>query len=553
MKSRTYTEQPYRVRYVRHSIPAVVTAGSVLTAGVVVENRGTEPWPIHPGDGHEVSLAVFQNGSFLMNALLDQVRIEPGSRGVGSFTYRAPPDPGSYLLGIDLVRQGVAMFEEMGNAALSVPVLVTPTGRGRLRDRLRTGLFDGRHRDLPLAALAIRWRACQLASTVLPRRSRARSRVLGAWKRINETLALRELLTRRARLRSLPSCLSIDTTVRCNLRCRLCVRQTKAEDLDLRHDLPLVLLERIVAGLFPTARSVNISLAGEPLLTPHLDYLLDAMEEHGVHLSLLTNGTLLDRPIVRERIVPLLDSLEVSLDSTDQALSDRLRAGDDRGRVLANLRDLAAIRRSLPDPVFPFGLSVTLTSVNLDQLPGLIAMAAELGCTSVRGCFAVIFRPEDLELSVFNVPGRYNEISRLAREQALELGISLSIPGPIEINENREESEDRATERGVCPFLYSVACVDHRGRLASCLHYDPPFAVPYGTADFRAFWNSEPLRNLRRDHDTGRAHRSCRDCHIILRGSMSAADRRRQFLPEAAASPASPVKDAARPLPAGAP
>lgn len=418
------------------------------------------------------------------------------------------------------------MFENLGSDPLEVQLTVTDAARrAPARDRLRSRVFMGVHRDLPLLVLGIRWQACRLAFAAAPRRGRLRSLVMRTWKSVNEALSQREQLARRTRLRSLPPHLIVDSTVRCNLHCRLCVRQTQPEALDLRHDLPRELLERVVATLFPTARSVNLSLIGEPLLTPHLDYLLDAMAAHGVGLNLITNGTLLGGPAVRDRVVPLLHSLEVSLDSTDPALSTRLRGGGDHALVLANLRAIAAVRRALPGPAFSFGLSVTLTSLNLEELPKLIALAAELGCSHVRGCFSVIFRGSDRELSVLNVPERYNEISVIARERAQALAVPLSIPGPI------EDCTGQSAERDVCPFLYSIGFVDHRGRLASCLHHQPPFAEAFGAGSIRSFRNRAQLRRLRRDHDTVRAHGSCRDCFIILRGPTSIADRRRQFLP----------------------
>lgn len=62
------SERAYLARYVRHTIPAAIPAGSVRTLGLVVENGGTEPWPLHPCDGSEVGMAVFRDGRLIASA-----------------------------------------------------------------------------------------------------------------------------------------------------------------------------------------------------------------------------------------------------------------------------------------------------------------------------------------------------------------------------------------------------------------------------------------------------------------------------------------------------
>ena len=61
------------------------------------------------------------------------------------------------------------------------------------------------------------------------------------------------------------------------------------------------MFSRAAADLFPTARIVQLTASGEPLMTPKLGLVLETLAAYQIGLDVITNATLLkDRRVLRE-------------------------------------------------------------------------------------------------------------------------------------------------------------------------------------------------------------------------------------------------------------
>lgn len=134
----------------------------------------------------------------------------------------------------------------------------------------------------------------------------------------------RELRVTGSRSAFIPSHMSLELTVGCNLRCRHCYRESEASK---NHYMPtedlLEILERLhEAGL----RSVELT-GGEPMMHRDFAEILDASRRHFALVGVLTNGTLL-RDEVAKRFQEMGDQLlvSVSLDGSTAEAHD-LRRG----------------------------------------------------------------------------------------------------------------------------------------------------------------------------------------------------------------------------------
>src|SRR5260370_20211443 len=92
----------------------------------------------------------------------------------------------------------------------------------------------------------------------------------------------------------LPEEIYLETTNRCNLRCRTCPQYfgMPEDDADLTPDGV-----RRILSQFPTVRRVVLHGIGEPLLNRELPEIIGAAKERGAHVLFNTNGLLLRPPL----------------------------------------------------------------------------------------------------------------------------------------------------------------------------------------------------------------------------------------------------------------
>jgi MoaA/NifB/PqqE/SkfB family radical SAM enzyme len=186
-----------------------------------------------------------------------------------------------------------------------------------------------------------------------------------------------------------PFFLTIDVTRRCNLRCFGCRYHSpdrpRAPKGDVvLQDYPLELFRQVIAELNTMgARSLCISGEGEPFLHPHLLDFVRLTKKAGLHLVLLTNGTLLDEANIRSLIASRLDVLKVSLWANSPEDYDRSSPGTGPGnfhKVLAGLKLLAGVKAAQKTRLPAVILHQPVTRDNFHQTPALIDLALATGC-----------------------------------------------------------------------------------------------------------------------------------------------------------------------------
>jgi glycosyltransferase involved in cell wall biosynthesis len=125
-----YDRPSFHAAYQRHTIPTRMKAGQRCTGDVTVENRGEQVWvPVHQ-DSNEVKLSyhwLTMSGHMLIreghrSSLPHDVR--PRTSVTIPMTIIPPTEPGSYQLEVELLREGVAWFSELGISPLKINVEV---------------------------------------------------------------------------------------------------------------------------------------------------------------------------------------------------------------------------------------------------------------------------------------------------------------------------------------------------------------------------------------------------------------------------------------------
>jgi radical SAM protein with 4Fe4S-binding SPASM domain len=220
----------------------------------------------------------------------------------------------------------------------------------------------------------------------------------------------------------LPKHLLIETTTRCNLRCKQCAHVIGKYTFA---DMDMETFHRI-EPLFPTAEQVALYGHGETFLHKQFFEMLARVKKYNVFVYVTTNGTLVTEDVA-ERLVELqLDRLAFSLDAATPELFNEIRRGADFNSVLNNIRALNMIKKRRRQDDKPI-LSIMYCAMqtNIQELPKLVRLADELNMThgvAVMNIYEYGLQGESLVEHPEIAAPYVNEAHRLAERLAVPLG-----------------------------------------------------------------------------------------------------------------------------------
>lgn len=202
-------------------------------------------------------------------------------------------------------------------------------------------------------------------------------------------------------------------TMQCNLNCAYCEDFGARRNHIVTQSPPLEDAKQILKVIRSGVERLWLT-GGEPLMVPHLcDLLSYARNELQFRqISLITNGTLLSHNI---RLLPLLDRLVISLDSTDPQALHKVSVPDAYAMtVIGNAREAASLQRRYR---FKLILNAVITP---ETIPGMDALLEF--CTEYNALIS--FSPQ----SVNNLP-RYELVTSPEYRAFIEKLIQLKKQG----------------------------------------------------------------------------------------------------------------------------
>ena len=156
----------------------------------------------------------------------------------------------------------------------------------------------------------------------------------------------RAVAAARASQFRLPTGLSVENTVLCNLRCTGCCREEVLRTRNRGHALGLEDVETVAQTLARLqATYCGYYNLGEPFLSRTLRRELELLRQHNPQMEILisTNGLLVDTDDQREAAL-LADHVLFSIDGIDTAMVRRYQRGGDFDRAYENMRRLVDVR-----------------------------------------------------------------------------------------------------------------------------------------------------------------------------------------------------------------
>ena len=181
-----------------------------------------------------------------------------------------------------------------------------------------------------------------------------------------------------------PISIHLDTTNRCNVRCRFCWQRSHERKgwLDLTNELSD---ERLIS-LAKEAHELGvidwlISGGGEPLVrTKAALTLMKEIKKYGMAGDIITNGLLFKDEDIRELVEGGWARIRMSLHSPDEKTHDFLMNTDGVYRkILRTAERINAWKKKLGKDKPEMGFNTVINSYNYKQFPEMVELIASLG------------------------------------------------------------------------------------------------------------------------------------------------------------------------------
>jgi radical SAM protein with 4Fe4S-binding SPASM domain len=182
-----------------------------------------------------------------------------------------------------------------------------------------------------------------------------------------------------------PSIVQIETTTKCNLRCKMCLRTY--QDTCFNKDMSLEIFRKAINQSVCSRLIKPIIILtglGEPLLNPNIDCMVFYAKNKGLETQMTSNFTVVNQKILENFVKAQLDILCISVDAASPAAFERIRIGAKFEDVMNNVKMLLQIRKSMNSVKPRILFRSTINANNVNEIPEITKLARTIG---VDGAF----------------------------------------------------------------------------------------------------------------------------------------------------------------------
>ena len=322
----------------------------------------------------------------------------------------------------------------------------------------------------------------------------------------------------------LPKTLYIETTNRCNLRCKGCILYRGNWEPD--RDLSLAEIIRITDQL-PDLERVYLHGIGEPLLNKELPAIIRHLKSRHVHVLFNSNGILLDSRQQQDLIAAGLDEIRISLDAASPIGYKTIRNSDKFERIIENLISLRRLQENQQVDYPHLSLWFLGTRENISELPGLINLAAEIGIEEVYLQRLVYFQDDPgygiarASKTLQDLSGGSSDLIEESQKLAARRGIRLNASGQSEPAESLQGQAEGRRPWSSCYRPSTLMYITANGNVLPCC------ISPFSTVDYdsiilgnifdnslQEIWTGSKYVSFRKQHQSATPPKSCRGCGI---------------------------------------
>ncbi|NDJ60005.1 MAG: radical SAM protein [Chloroflexi bacterium] len=333
--------------------------------------------------------------------------------------------------------------------------------------------------------------------------------------------------TRGAFLEEKPHCVFIEVTNHCNLLCETCPRTfvTYEEPKTLSWENFLK-----IADQFPKMERAVLHGIGEPLINKDLPRMIAHLKARGVYVLFNTNATLLDEEWSRQLIESGLDELRCSIDGADPKTYALIRGAPLLHKIVSNLTEFMQIQQAMGAETPRASIWMTGVKENIEELPGLLRLAAKMGVPEVYlQRLVYYYEAEDAPGMMDSGHGLFDsfddQVDQLVADGealARELGIMFKASGATNPRASLGASNERDKQPWkACMRPWTTAYITANGNALPCCI--SPFAtqnyesLKLGNVfeqPFDEIWNDERYQAWRTQLLSDEPHEACAGCGV---------------------------------------
>lgn len=303
--------------------------------------------------------------------------------------------------------------------------------------------------------------------------------------------------------KSYPNSVTIETTLRCNLRCIHCISSIRRQNINA--DMPPDMLKKIWP-LVEQAEYLSLSNQGEFFCTKNYLAIFRSLRDMGKKISVATNGSLIDDKIIEEVIFAGLEFVYLSLDGVDKATHESFRTGSDFKKLMAIIRNLCERKKESGHTVPHIGLLFVARRGNIEQLPAFVDMANQLGIDTLDVLHLFVFDRKQEQESLYHHQELSDRCFLEARERNRNSSLDLRLPGLF--FEDAKHGHKRFRK---CMFLQDTVIIGAQGEVFPCCDWRMQIG-DLREESFDEIWNSERYRRLRKTANSRNPQEICANC-----------------------------------------
>lgn len=322
----------------------------------------------------------------------------------------------------------------------------------------------------------------------------------------------------------LPKVLYIETTNRCNLRCKGCILYRGSWEPN--RDITLKELVTITDQL-PELEQIFLHGIGEPLLNKELLEIIRHLKGRAVYVLFNSNGTLLSGQAQHGLIQAGLDELRISLDAASPQGYQKIRNSDKYEQVIENLRSFIMLQKQQRVTHPKLSLWFLGTKNNISELPGFVKLAAEIGIGEVYLQRLVYFQDDNGyglakgSMTLQNSTDGSSALIEQSQQMAAKLGIQFKASGLSRPSESLRGKAAAKLPWGKCHRPSTLMYITANGNVLPCC------ISPFSSADYASIilgnvfkeslteiWSGSRYRNFRNEHQTETPPKCCRGCGV---------------------------------------
>lgn len=321
-------------------------------------------------------------------------------------------------------------------------------------------------------------------------------------QKANSELNISEIDENKAILQSYPRRLVLELTNACNLNCVMCGRN--AADFKLTaFDMDLF---RSFEPMMDTIEEVTLMGWGEPTIHPHFNEMLEIIDKHSARKYFCTNGMNLKK--IKDSLFKYnVDVFAVSVDGATQETNSRIRRGSDLNVITSDLKDIVAEkkRRGLKYPWINFVFCAMKS--NLNELPDLVRLAAEIGIEEVKVVYLTVFNDELLHETLWGMEEEVRKVFDETVRIGDELGILLKLP--------HIAGEDVAADKlhKDCFVAWRDFFLGSDGYVRPCMSTSVKFFRYDSSKNFMDIWNAPEYQQYRQFVNSDDMDSPCKRCY----------------------------------------